>query len=83
MQLSLPRRYAAAITAIMVLGAALAALPITPAAGADVGCGATEIGGTIYRDYNSSGAQDAAEPGEAGITVTAYDAAGQRQDPWQ
>ncbi|MBC8160676.1 MAG: carboxypeptidase regulatory-like domain-containing protein, partial [Roseiflexaceae bacterium] len=32
------------------------------------------ITGTVYRDYNASGARDAIEPQIAAITVTAYDA---------
>ncbi len=33
-------------------------------------------GGTVYRDFDADGTRDAGEPGVAGVTVTAYDAAG-------
>lgn len=35
---------------------------------------ANQISGMIFRDYDAGGAIDAREPGEGGITVTAYDA---------
>lgn len=34
------------------------------------------IGGTVFRDYNHNGAQDAGEPGIAGVTATATDPGG-------
>ena len=64
-----------AVLAFALVLASLATLP-APARGADIGCGAAEIGGTVYRDYSSDGVLDSAEPGEAGIVVTAYDATG-------
>jgi len=36
---------------------------------------ACTINGTVYRDYNANGVQDAQEPGVPDITVTAYSAA--------
>ena len=33
-----------------------------------------QITGTVYRDFDADGTQDALEPGVSGITVTAYDA---------
>ncbi|MEO8611497.1 MAG: SdrD B-like domain-containing protein [Chloroflexota bacterium] len=33
---------------------------------------ACTVGGIVYQDYNAGGTQDAAEPGVAGILVTAY-----------
>ena len=33
----------------------------------------TEIGGTVFRDYNASGTKNTAEPGFSGVTVNAYD----------
>ena len=33
----------------------------------------TEIGGTVFRDYNADGTQNGAEPGISGITVRAFD----------
>lgn len=38
---------------------------------------AQTISGTVYRDYNGDAAQNAGEPGVAGLTVTAYNTAGQ------
>ena len=35
-----------------------------------------DINGTIFRDYNLNGVQDALEPGVSGITVSAFDDAG-------
>ncbi len=40
---------------------------------------AGDISGTVYRDYNANGTMDSGESGIAGITVTAYDAAGSQQ----
>jgi uncharacterized repeat protein (TIGR01451 family) len=37
---------------------------------------ACTIGGTVYRDYNANGVQDANESLQVGIVVTAYDRAG-------
>ncbi|MCB9450391.1 MAG: hypothetical protein H6672_03075 [Anaerolineaceae bacterium] len=37
---------------------------------------ACTITGTVYREYNASGNQDQREPGELGVTVTAYDETG-------
>ena len=34
------------------------------------------VTGTVFRDYNANGVQDADEPGVAGVTVNAYGAAG-------
>lgn len=39
-------------------------------------CTGGAITGLAFRDYNANGAREAAEPGIAGIVVTAYDAAG-------
>lgn len=36
-------------------------------------CSSTQIGGTVYRDYNSSGDLDTYESGVSGLTVSAYD----------
>jgi uncharacterized repeat protein (TIGR01451 family) len=35
------------------------------------------ISGSVYRDYNNNGQRDVREPGQAGITLTAYNAADQ------
>jgi len=35
-------------------------------------CGSQEIGGTVYRDFDSDGAMSSLEPGVSGITITAY-----------
>lgn len=37
---------------------------------------AGDVSGTVFRDYNANGVQDAGEPGVAGVTVTAYDSSG-------
>lgn len=37
--------------------------------------GSGDFGGTVFRDYNENGTHDLLEPGLAGVTVTAYDAA--------
>jgi uncharacterized repeat protein (TIGR01451 family) len=37
---------------------------------------ACAISGTVYRDYNNDGQQGATEPGQGGVTVTAYSVAG-------
>jgi uncharacterized repeat protein (TIGR01451 family) len=37
---------------------------------------ACAISGTVYRDYNNNGQQGPTEPGQGGVTVTAYSAAG-------
>lgn len=39
-------------------------------------CSGSGITGTVFRDYNASGAQEPGEPGITGIVVTAYDASG-------
>ncbi|MEZ4866465.1 MAG: SdrD B-like domain-containing protein [Caldilineaceae bacterium] len=39
-------------------------------------CAGTGIMGTVFRDYNANGVQDALEPGIGGMVVTAYDANG-------
>ncbi len=43
---------------------------------AAVSCGGGDVTGTIYRDFNDDGSQDAAEPGFAGITVTIFASTG-------
>ncbi len=50
-------------------------LGFTPVAQA-AACTGGGISGVTFRDYNANGAQDALEPGLAGIVVTAYDVAG-------
>lgn len=47
----------------------------TPVAQA-AACTGGAITGLTFRDYNANGVREAAEPGIAGIVVTAYDAAG-------
>ena len=39
-------------------------------------CNPGELGGVVFRDYNSDGIRDAFEPVEDGITATVYDQAG-------
>lgn len=41
---------------------------------------ANTIDGTVFRDYNENGTNDALEPGVGGINVTAYDANGNALD---
>ncbi|MBC6935989.1 MAG: DUF11 domain-containing protein [Chloroflexi bacterium] len=41
---------------------------------------ACTITGVVYRDYNDNGQQEALEPGEGGVEVRAYDAAGSLVD---
>jgi len=50
-------------------------LPEPAVAYAQTACGTDpdDLGGTIWRDYNSDGIQDANELGFDGVTVTAYD----------
>ena len=36
----------------------------------------TQVTGTVFRDYNANGVQDAGEPGFEGLTVTVYDSLG-------
>lgn len=74
----LPNRLARLLyTAIFILfyfvaGAYTGMTPTVQAAA----CNGSGITGTVFRDYNANGAQDANEPGIAGIVVTAYDSAG-------
>ncbi len=70
------RSVAALASVWTLLAATLVFLPATAAQGADVGCGIADIAGTVYRDYDADGTADAGEPGEPGLTITAYDVAG-------
>jgi SdrD B-like domain len=56
-----------------LIGMGLAS-PATTSAGAAGTSGA--VTGTVFRDYNGNGAKDALEPGQEGIEVRAFDAAG-------
>ncbi len=53
------------------------ATPTAPAACAPLVCGANDIGGTVFNDYNADGIKQAGETnGVSGITVKAYDRSG-------
>jgi uncharacterized repeat protein (TIGR01451 family) len=61
------------------VAAGLVLVPPAPQAAADLtGCGAADVGGTVFRDYDADGLRDAAEPGfgdqfrPATVTLTAY-----------
>jgi hypothetical protein len=56
-----------------LLGMGLAG-PATTGAGAAGTSGA--VTGIVFRDYNGNGAKDALEPGQEGIEIRAFDAAG-------
>lgn len=49
---------------------------VTIGSGSLASSASTEIGGTVYGDYNANGGREAYELGLAGITVRAYNAAG-------
>ncbi|MCB0339743.1 MAG: hypothetical protein KDD53_09065, partial [Bdellovibrionales bacterium] len=55
----------------------LAVSLVTTSASAAPLCSSSEIGGLIYRDYNSNGALDILEPGVSNVSVTAYNASNQ------
>ncbi len=56
----------------MIVSLGMGFTPVVQAAA----CTGGGITGTTFRDYNANGAQDAAEPGLAGIVITVYDADG-------
>jgi hypothetical protein len=67
-----------ALLEVWVIGSVALNAPLTPApaAYAQGGCAANNVGGRVYRDYNENGTLDAREPGVGDLTVTAYDASG-------
>ncbi|MBT8248866.1 MAG: hypothetical protein KJN81_01285, partial [Acidimicrobiia bacterium] len=69
-------RISIALVAAFCLATAALLLPTPAAQAADVGCGAAEIAGAVFRDYNADGVAGATEPGQPGLTVTAFDTAG-------
>lgn len=60
------------VLSYLITGAIMGMTPTAQAAA----CSGSGITGTVFRDYNANGAQDANEPGIAGIVVTAYDSGG-------
>jgi hypothetical protein len=59
-----------------ILGAVVLGLISLNSTSAAPTCNANQIGGTVYRDYDSDGAKDSLEPGIPSIAVRAYDSSG-------
>lgn len=62
---------------LLTLATISSLLPTLAAAqfGASPTCTSSQIGGVVYRDFNSNGMRDAQEPGQIAIRATAFDAA--------
>ena len=67
-------RLATAVGVTALIGVAAGTAGTSSASGAGAVNGT--IAGTAFRDYSANGQRDALEPGESGIVVTGYDAAG-------